>query len=132
MERHPLMTTMSGDNELRDDRTISLINGSTVVYTSEYLLGISFLNDGSIVAWYNYGMYHSAPLALNLIHNAVLGQKNDIVIINAPLKLHTTAEYSSIEDNFVAFVSIFICFAWSFYTFIYIEFYIKVSAIVAP
>lgn len=54
----------------------------------EYLFGVK-LNDTAIVVWFNGQPYHAAPLAMNLVHNALvraaLGQDYRINVYNHPL-----------------------------------------------
>lgn len=87
----------------------------------QYPVGASFLND-SLIAWYNSFPFHSAPLALNLVINAVarqhLSNSYSIDIINHPLRLNNlqkalrtdTMTYDTLQYLVVFFSSIFIIF----------------------
>lgn len=84
--------------------------------------GVSFLENDSIIAWYNSFPYHSAPLALHLVLNAIVHQHlssdYSIEIINHPLsltKLQKTLRmdasvYDAMQYLLAVFSSMFIIF----------------------
>lgn len=58
-------------------------------YLFQYLAAASVLNETTIVAWFNGQPLHSAPLSLDLVHNAIiktmLGADHSICVANKPL-----------------------------------------------
>lgn len=88
----------------------------------DYHGGASFLDNNTIIAWYNSFPFHSAPLALRLVLNAVLQQHissdYSIEIINHPLSLtnlqkalRTEASvYDAMQYLMAVFSSMFIIF----------------------
>jgi hypothetical protein len=68
-EEHTLRTTEDGlsmqDTILKEyDNSISNVN-------LNYMVGTTF-EDNSIIAWFNNQAYHTVPLTVNLINNAIL------------------------------------------------------------
>lgn len=100
----------------------------------QYLTAISFLRNGTIVAWFNNQAIHSAPLALSLVHNAILKTLSDdfsIHVTNAPLKFlpknDTTPDILDDIDGFGFFFAMTTSIVLSVLLATYISFYIKVS-----
>lgn len=113
-----------------DSSLLKLASESVQRYNSEFISAISE-KDGSILAWFNNQMYHSAALALNLVHNAIIGDKYSIDVTNAPLKF-AAENKTTPDDNFndgdvlgytLAFM---IGIAMSMYSASFIMFYVKV------
>lgn len=65
---HTLKTVTNKDfqDEILDQYEISLSNTNL-----KYMIGVTF-NDAEIRAWFNNQGYHTAPLAINTINNALL------------------------------------------------------------
>lgn len=86
-----------------------------------YPVAATFYENNTIIAWYNNFPYHTAPLALNLIMNALIGTlrvNGGIEIYNDPLPftnlqkaLRTeTSIYGSLQYLVAVFSSVFIIF----------------------
>lgn len=84
--------------------------------------GVSFLENNTLIAWYNGFPFHSAPLTLNLVLNAVLkhhiSEQYNIEVINHPLRLTElqkalrtdASNYEVIQYLMAVFSSVFIIF----------------------
>lgn len=114
---------------------IMLAKTILVHLNSEYLAGASlgrFAND-TIIAWFNGQPHHSAPLAMNLVHNAIvramLGADHSIRLINEPLPFTTGSriEMLSTGSNMGFQLATNVGFAMAFVSAFYIIFYIKVN-----
>lgn len=61
-----------------------------------YAAGISFVTNDTIVAWHNGEMLHAAPLALNLVHTAIINSyasnEYSISVTNEPLPIKPEEE----------------------------------------
>lgn len=98
------------------------------------MAAVTFAKD-TITAWFNNEAYHSAPLTLNLVHNAairaLLGEDHSIRVINKPLPFsaNTTSPFDFTKDkSFIAVkLTISIGLAMVFVAAFYVIFYIKVS-----
>lgn len=123
--------TVKGDMQ---DGLIELAETSMNQFKFQYLTAISFRPDSTIVAWFNNQAYHSASLALNLVHNAILKTFSttdyNIHLKNAPLKFmpknNTTPDRFANNDSFGYGFSIIIALSMTFLSASYISFYIKV------
>lgn len=74
---------------------LSMANQSLSTFHYQYIAAVSMLQNGTIVAWFNNFLYHTAPLALNLVHNAVVR-----TFINPTHSIHVTnAPFDYIEDS---------------------------------
>lgn len=102
---------------------------------SEYMAGASlgrFAND-TIIAWFNSLPHHTAPLAMNLAHNAIvramIGPDHSIRLINDPLPFTTGSriEMLSTGSNMGFQLATNVGFAMAFVSAFYVIFYIKVS-----
>lgn len=113
-----------------------LYNESRYVVDSTHFAAVSFVEDGGIIAWFNNEAYHTAPLSLNLVHNAVvraiLGDDHSIRVINKPLPFNPNisrpVDFSD-SNEFVALeLSVNIGMAMVFVSAFYVIFYIKVCS----
>ena len=97
---------------------------------THYIMGATF-NGGTITAWFNNQLYHSAPLTLNAIHNVVLrsyvSQYVTATVVNAPMpyKPKTRAYMTSIGKTMGFELGTNIGFALSFVAAFYVMSYIK-------
>lgn len=97
----------------------------------EYLVGASFAATGNstkMIAWFNGQPYHTAPLALNLLHNAIvtamIGKNHSIQLYNHPLQIiREQSADAQIEDGFILVFGVWA----SFVSASYISSYIKVN-----
>lgn len=101
---------------------------------SQYLAAATvgkFDND-TIIGWFNNQPFHTAPLTLNLIHNAVvravLDKEHSIRVINAPLPFTIESRLSLLTaGNNIGFqLATNIGFAMAFVAAFYVMFYVKV------
>lgn len=95
----------------------------------EYLVGASFAANGTsteMIAWFNGQPYHTAPLALNMLHNAIvkamIDKDHSIQLYNHPLKNSQEQSTGSGSDAIA-----FLVFWISFVSAIYISSYVKVN-----
>ena len=83
-ERQSFNTT----NRNFEDAILDQYRVSTSDTNLKYMVGASF-NASAAVAWFNNQAYHTAPLAINLVNNAILkgfgGSDRAINIVNKPL-----------------------------------------------
>lgn len=112
--------------------------GRSMLFTvdSFYLTAASItnrLNDtDSILAWFNNQPLHTAPLTLNLVHNAMaraaLGSDHSISVINNPLPFtaQTRRVMLAAEGSLGFQLATNLSFAMSFVAAFYVLFYIKV------
>lgn len=74
---------------------LRLTKQNQVVVNRYYVVGCEVLAD-RVTAWFNNQPYHSAPLALNLVHNALLksmlGQSYRISVTNRPWEYSSEAK----------------------------------------
>lgn len=100
---------------------------------SQYLAAATFGKE-RITAWFNGQMMHTAPLSLNLIHNAVvrasLGDDHSITVINEPLKFspNSTMAMAEIGNSFGYNLSSNLGFGMAFVCAFYVMFLIKVNS----
>lgn len=100
---------------------------------TKYLVGLSFENN-SFIAWFNNQLFHTAPLSLNLLHNAMLRSAIDddhsIQVSNWPIpfrpesKVILTLNGNDMGSNLAKYIS----FAMAFTSALYIMFYIRERA----
>lgn len=101
---------------------------------STYLVAASRTESGNqLIAWFNNQPFHTAPLSLNLLHNAMvrsfLGPDHGIRVVNKPLpapldeQISTT---SSSTGNMGFILGVNITSTISLLSGVYISFYIKV------
>lgn len=121
-----------------DDMQSSLLNTaqkSMKEYYFQYLVAASILQNETIVAWFNGQAIHSAALALDLVHNALIkitaGADYGIRVTNKPLPFlpsnDTTAQELSEIDSFGYSFAITIGVVMSVLSATYIGYHIKVG-----
>lgn len=102
---------------------------------SQYLVAIS-RNDSEnnqLIAWYNNQPFHTAPLSINMVHNAMLhslvGSDHNIRVFNKPLPFTFDSRISMLmAGNNMGFqLATNISFAMAFVSAFYVMFYIKVT-----
>lgn len=92
----------------------------------------------TLIAWFNNQPLHTAPLALNLIHNAavkaILGSDHSIRVFNHPLPFTSESKREMIAfeaSNNTGFqLATNLSFAMAFVAAFYVLFYIKVKHLV--
>ncbi|XP_058116458.1 phospholipid-transporting ATPase ABCA3-like [Anopheles ziemanni] len=95
----------------------------------EYMAAASITNTNHTV-WWNPTGFHTAPLALNFMYNAMIKSINaayEITIINKPLPFKAETRFTQLEagNNLGFQISFNTGFAMSFIAALYIMFYIK-------
>lgn len=97
----------------------------------QYLMGAT-IKENSLTAWFNNQPYHTAPLTLNIMHNAIYHayggcSKCAIVVSNKPMPFTTQSRLEMLQaGNNMGFQLAFnTSFAMSFVSAFYILFYIK-------
>lgn len=118
-----------------DDYLLNLGRKFLVRINSQYLAAASFETiNGSetIVAWFNNQPFHTAPLAVNLVNNAVvraaLGSDHSIRIINKPVPFTIESQMKMLEaGNNIGFqLASNVGFAMAFVAAFYVLYYVKV------
>lgn len=97
----------------------------------KFMVGVTF-NGSAIMAWFNNQAYHTAPLAINTINNAILksvsGNASRVInLTNKPLPYTQDSKIGQlyIGNNAGFNVAFNIGFAMAFVTAMYVVFYIK-------
>lgn len=116
-----------------DIQTEFLTQAQMRIYQSnvQNLVGLSLDGYNYVVAWFNGYPYHSQPLSLNLVHNAIirsrLGTNYSIHISNYPLpfKVESAAGLLTGPNNMGFLLATNIPFAMAFLSAFYVVFYIK-------
>lgn len=102
---------------------------------SQYLVAASRSQNNQIIAWFNNQAYHTAPLSINMVHNAVLrskmGSNYSISVTNNPLPYTFDSRITMLAaGNNIGFqLATNIGFAMAFVSSIYLLFYIKVCTV---
>lgn len=108
-----------------------LANDSLKEYKAQYITAADFFENGTSVAWFNGRAIHSAPLSLNLMHNAIVksivGESYSINVRNAPFATKSETSISTSTQGFAMMFPIFIGIVMSILSPSYILFYIKVK-----
>jgi ATP-binding cassette subfamily A (ABC1) protein 3 len=100
---------------------------------NEYLIGAT-ISERNYTAWFNNKAYHTAPLTLNTLFNAMLRTvcpSCEMAVINKPLPYQPKTRFLRLQggNNLGFQLSFNTGFAMSFVAAIYIMFYIKVAII---
>lgn len=119
---------------------LKIANDSLPIYRFHYLTGAEFKPNEAIIAWFNAVACHSAPLSLNLVHNAIVkssfGNDHSIHVTNAPLPLESAQEKIDsdsrelakvMRDLFGYLFAVFIYIAMSIHSSRYITYYLEVN-----
>ncbi|KAJ6646771.1 Phospholipid-transporting ATPase ABCA3 [Pseudolycoriella hygida] len=88
---------------------------SIITYTYQYLAATSAFTNGTILAWFNNQFYHTASLALNLVHNAIvrafINPSHSINVVNAPFDFRIESNSTQIDSLDVSIFSVAFMFA---------------------
>lgn len=102
---------------------------------TRYLVGLSTFNDSnSLVAWFNNQLFHTAPLSLNILHNAILRANLDddysIEISNWPIPFTPDSKKLLIGngDDMGTQLAVNMTFVMAFISALYVMFYIREKA----
>lgn len=122
-------------NEDIQTHFLELAKTMLVRLNSQYLAGFSFnATQDRIVGWFNNQPFHTSPLSINLIHNAMIKAKFDsnhsIRVTNLPIPFRVDSRMSMLmAGNNIGFqLATNISFAMAFVAAFYVMFYIKVSS----
>ncbi|KAJ6635436.1 Phospholipid-transporting ATPase ABCA3 [Pseudolycoriella hygida] len=120
------VTSRNFEDQILDQYRISLSTTNL-----KYMVGVTF-NDTSIKAWFNNQAYHTAPLAINTINNAILktvsGNAARVMnLVNKPLPYSQDSKIEQlyIGNNAGFNVAFNTTFAMAFVTAMFVVFYIK-------
>lgn len=116
---------------------LAMANVSFPEYKFRYLTAASFTDNETIVAWFNELAFHSAPLSLNSVHNAIVkqlfGDDHSICLTNKPLPflegnypLNGVIIWKIFDQVFAHFLSVIVYIVMSIYSTKYVMFYIEV------
>lgn len=107
-----------------------------VVVNRAYMIGARIVgNASSITAWFNNQAFHSAPLAVNMVHNAVLraklGKDYGIGVTNAPMPYTADVRRQMVQfGGTMGFqLAVNLSFAMAFVAAFYVLAYIRVRRI---
>lgn len=120
-------------NENRmEDELLNWTKTHLIRYKFQYITAASFFENGTVATWFNVQALHSAPLSLNLMHNAIakslIGSSSSIHVKNAPFKYFPEAQSTNAVLRKYGFtLSIFICIAIGIYSPAFFAFYIQVK-----
>lgn len=122
---HQLIVTKEDMNDFILNKSLETI--ATV--NTRYWVGAT-LNTTSPTAWFNNKAFHSAPLSINLLFNALLKstcQECDIQVTNKPLPFQLTTRFDQLETgaNSGFQLAFNTGFAMAFVAALYIMFYIR-------
>ncbi|XP_073830693.1 ATP binding cassette subfamily A member 3 isoform X2 [Musca autumnalis] len=98
---------------------------------SRYLASASIRGNNTITAWLNNQPLHTAPLTVNLVHNAIIkaamNESYEITVTNAPLPYTTETVLNQLNtgNNLGTQLSTNLCFCFCFVSAFYILFLIK-------
>lgn len=114
-------------------KILKLGSNSKKEYYFQDLVGASQERDGAIVTWFNGHALHSAPLALNLVHNTLvrisLGDDHGIYVSNKPFPFPSKmkSEREILPFNFGQVFGISLVVVLSILSATYIQFYVEVK-----
>ncbi|XP_037883728.1 phospholipid-transporting ATPase ABCA1 isoform X1 [Glossina fuscipes] len=112
------------------DYILELGSKAQVRINARYLAAAS-VSSNNIIAWLNNQPLHTAPLTVNLVHNAMVkalkGEAYAIEVTNAPLPYSTQTVLSQLNtgNNLGTQLSTNLCFCFCFISALYILFLIK-------
>ena len=113
-----------------EEHFLRLGNQIRVRTNTRNLLGLSYEND-SFVAWFNGQPYHTSPLSLNLLHNAILrtqlDEEHSIQVSNwpTPFRPESKALLTMQGDDMGSQLATNLSFVMAFTSALYVMFYIR-------
>lgn len=116
-----------------DDYILDVSN-ALVVVNRAYMVGATIAaNSNPITAWFNNQPYHTAPLAVNLVHNAVLrarmGENYGIRVANFPMPFTTKVKRNLNKKGGVGSeLAMDVSMAMAFVAALFVLTYIRVKA----
>ncbi len=121
-------------NENFEQYILRLARSMLVRVNSKYLAGATIRDPHRITAHFNNQPYHTAPLSLSLVHNAVirahLGIDHSITVFNKPLEYSTESRIKLLQlGGTMGFqLAVNVGFAMAFVASFYVLSYIKVTS----
>lgn len=113
------------------DHFLRLGNLIKIRSNTRYPIGLTAHENGTMIAWFNNQLYHTAPISLNLLHNAILkatvGADHSIKVANWPVpfnpisKTLLTMNGDDMGSQLAANMSFAMAFIMAFYALIYIK-----------
>lgn len=101
-----------------------------VQLNQQFLVGASNTEGKTITAWFNNQAYHTAPLSVGLIHNAIIrarmGADYGIDVINEPMPYTEDTRKQMFQSDDRRDVAIVLSAAMAFFAAIFVLPYIKV------
>lgn len=102
-------------NDTMDSFLLNEADQSLSTFYHQYLTAASILSNGTVLAWFNNQFYHTASLALNLVHNAIvraiLNPNHSIHVANAPFGYLAQPNSTHVEDSNISMFSVTLTFA---------------------
>lgn len=134
---NPMRRLETVNNQAFEEYILEQYKSQLVVVNRAYLVGASIMTKGSsITAWFNNQPFHSAPLAVNLVHNAVLkaelGVDYGIRVANRPMPYTSEVRRQMIQfGGTMGFqLAVNLAFAMAFVAAFYVLTYIRVRFII--
>lgn len=114
------------------DYILKLSETILVRINQQYLVGATVLGKNTITAWFNNQAFHTAPLSVGLIHNAIIrarmGSDYGIDVINEPMPYtaDTRMEMIQLGGSMGFQLAVNVGFAMAFVAAFYVLAYIRV------
>lgn len=113
------------------DHFLRLGNVVKIRSNTRYPIGLTAHENGTIIVWFNNQLHHTAPISLNLLHNAILkaklGADHSIKVANWPIgfnavsKTLLTMNGDDMGSQLAVNLSFAMAFIMAFYALIYIK-----------
>lgn len=120
-------------NENLEGYILRLAKAMLVRVNSRYLAGATIRDSMRITAFFNNQPFHTAPLSLSLVHNAVirahLGSDHSITVFNKPLPYssHSRMKLLQLGGTMGFQLAVNVGFAMAFVASFYVLSYVKVT-----
>lgn len=111
---------------------MNIKHSELLVFNYRALVGVTVFDD-NITVWFNNQLYHTIPLAINMVYNAILSEfcyRCNITVTNDPLpyRLHTKMAMLKTPSNMGFHFASNVGFSMSFVAAYYVIYYIKERA----
>lgn len=135
-ESQPVDAKLEVIEQRMQDYYLNLADTILVRLNMQYLAGASIgsMKNDTVIAWFNNQPFHTAPLAVNLAHNAIvramLSDQHSIHLVNSPIPytIDSRLLMLNVGNNIGFQLASNVGFAMAFVGAFYIMFYVKVSA----
>lgn len=111
---------------------LNLAKSNLAKANRQNLAGVTFNSstNNTIIAWFNGQPYHTASLAMNLVHNAIvmamIGSDHSIEVYNHPIKI-TAEKTTELRNTFGGNISSWLGTLFAFLSAFYVMSYIQVN-----